>query len=222
MQLGILSIEPVRMTLSFLPEVQSSPFTGAYPNPSQLVADRPKFILMVQPMNLQGAIWQAILRSQQISVLWEAADVNLQGSLNHLGAAGLALPDLLLIDTRIQTFNTYAFCRWCRDRYPQLKIVLVNGAQKEVTPSEREWAVYQGASDLLPRFRKDTLVSGAVVRMRRILDLLDCPTMNQGALVAALLAVQKVAHANEPYSGNHSGNHSSNHSSNHYSDKDSL
>lgn len=173
------------------PLVQRFASTGARSTDSLRMADYPKFVLMVQPMNLQGAIWQTILRSQSLSVIWEAADVNLPNSLNHLKQAGLALPDLLLIDTRIQTFNAYAFCRWCREHYPELKIVLVNGVQKEITPSEREWAVFQGASELMPRFQRDSLVSGAVSRVRRILDLLDCPSMNQGTLVSALLSIQK-------------------------------
>ncbi|HEY9664539.1 MAG TPA: hypothetical protein V6C65_39365, partial [Allocoleopsis sp.] len=91
------------------------------------------------------------------------------------------------------TFNAYTFCRWCREHCPQVKIVLVNGAQEEITPSEREWAIYQGAAELMPRFRRDTLISGAVSRIRRILDLLDCPTLNQGRLVSALLSIQRVA-----------------------------
>lgn len=152
----------------------------------------PKFVLMVQPMNLQGAIWQAILRSQNLSVMWEAADVNLPATFSHLQRAGVSLPDLLLLDTRVQTFNVYTFCRWCREHCPQVKIVLVNGSQEEITSSEREWAIYQGATELMPRFRRDTLISGAVSRIRRILDLLDCPTMNQGRLVSALLSIQRV------------------------------
>lgn len=179
------------------PSVQTSASTSDRSTESSLVHDA-KFVLMVQPMNLQGAIWQAILRSQQISVIWEAADVNLQSSLVHLKEAGLAPPDLILIDTRVQTFNAYTFCRWCRDHCPETKVVLVSGAQKEVTPSERAWALYQGASELLPRFRRDSLVSGAVTRVRRILDLLDCSTLNQSALVTSLLAIQKVTNSRDP------------------------
>jgi CheY-like chemotaxis protein len=155
---------------------------------TSIMADqRKKFVLMIQPMTRQGAIWQAILRSQQISVIWESPDVDLVDTVEHLRGAGVALPDLLLIDTRLQTLNPYAICRWRRKHCPEVKIVLINGAQKEITPSEREWAIYQGASDLLPRFQRDRLMSGAVNRIRRILDLLDCPTLDSGALVAALI-----------------------------------
>lgn len=151
------------------------------------MADSPKFVLMIQPMSRQAAIWQVILRSQNISVIWEHPDVNLAESFQHLQTAKVPLPDLLLIDTRVQTVNAYSLCRWCRDHYPQIKIVLVNGAQKEVGPSERQWAIFQGASELFPRFQRDRLVSGAVTRVRRVLDLLDRPTLDSGALVNALL-----------------------------------
>lgn len=179
------------------PSVQSSQYASDRSAASSVENDA-KFVLMVQPMSLQGAIWQTILRSQHISVIWEAADVNLPSSLVHLKEAGLAPPDLLLIDTRVQTFNSYAFCRWCRDHFPDIKVVLISGAQKEITPSERAWALHQGASDLLPRFRRDSLVSGAVTRVRRVLDLLDCSTLNQSALVTSLLAIQKVANSKDP------------------------
>ncbi len=155
------------------------------------MADISKFVLMIQPVSRQGAIWQAILRSQRISVIWEHPDVKLADSFHHLKSRKVPLPDLLLIDTRVQSLNAYSICRWCRDHYPEVKIVLVNGAQKMVTPSERQWALFQGASDLLPRFQRDRLVSGAVLKVRRILDLLDRPTLDSSALVNALIGATR-------------------------------
>jgi CheY-like chemotaxis protein len=161
------------------------------------MAETRKFVLMIQPMSRQGAIWQSILRSQNLSVIWEQPDVSLADSFKHLRLVKVPLPDLLLIDTRIQTVNAYSLCRWCRDHYPELHVVLVNGAQKEISPSEREWAIYQGASDLLPRFQRDRLVSGAVARIRRILELLDRPTLDSGALVNALMGASREDHKKE-------------------------
>lgn len=155
------------------------------------MADNSKFVLMIQPMSRQGAIWQSILRSQQIAVIWEHPDVNLADSFKHLKSAQVALPDLLLLDTRLQAINAYSTCRWCRDHYPEVLVVLVNGAQKEISPSEREWALYQGAADLLPRFQRDRLVSGAVARVRRILELLERPNLDSGALVNALIGASR-------------------------------
>lgn len=154
----------------------------------------PTFILMIQPMSHQGAIWQTILRSQQLSVIWESSDVDLLGSLGRLKQAEVALPDLLLIDTRTQKFNPYSTCRWSRRHCPELKILLVNGAQKAITPAEREWAMLQGAVDLLPRLQRDRLMSGAVDRVKRVLEILERSTFDSKALVQALL---KVSRANE-------------------------
>jgi CheY-like chemotaxis protein len=150
-----------------------------------------KFVLMIQPVSRQGLLWQSILRSQNIAVIWEHPDVNLAESFKHLKAAAVNLPDVLLIDTRVQTVNAYSLCRWCREHYPEVQVVLVNGSQKEISRSEREWATFQGASDLLPRFQRDRLVSGAVSKVRRILELLDQPTLNSGALVNALMSATR-------------------------------
>ncbi|HEY9627105.1 MAG TPA: response regulator [Coleofasciculaceae cyanobacterium] len=155
------------------------------------MADFPKFVLMVQPMSYQGAVWQAILRSQDISVIWESPDVDLADSFSRMQAAQIALPDLLLMDTRVQKFNPYSICRWSRKSCPDLKILLINGAQKEIAPSEREWAILQGAMDLLPRFQRDRLMSGAVDRIQRALELLEAPDLNSKALVAALLKLSR-------------------------------
>lgn len=155
------------------------------------MADPANFVLIIQPMSRQGTIWQSILRSQGISVIWEHPDVDLAESFKHLKSARVALPDLLLIDTRVQTINAYSLCRWCRARYPEVQIVLINGAQKEISLSEREWALHQGAADLLPRFQRERLVSGAVARIRRILELLDRHTLDSGALVNALMGASR-------------------------------
>ncbi|HIK53599.1 MAG TPA: response regulator [Synechococcales cyanobacterium M55_K2018_004] len=147
----------------------------------------PKFVLMVHPTGRQGAIWQAVLRSQKLSVLWESPDVDLPASLNHLADHHAKLPNLLLIDTRIQALNPYKLCRWGQQVFPDLKIVLVNGAQTVITPTEREWAKYQGAADLLAGFQPDRLVTGGVSKVQRVLELLEHQPLEQGALVAALL-----------------------------------
>lgn len=151
------------------------------------MGDAAPFVLMIQPVSRQGILWQTILRSQNIAVIWERPDVNLSNSFKHLKSAKVPLPHLLLIDTRVQAINAYSVCRWCRDRYPEVRVVLVNGAQKEISPSEREWAICQGAADLLPRFQHDRLMSGAVARVRRILELLDQHTLDSSALVSCLL-----------------------------------
>ncbi len=150
-----------------------------------------KFILIVHPLGLQGLIWQSMLRSQHISVIWESPDVNLIDSINRIKQAGCALPDLLLIDTRLHTVRPYHVCRWCHQNCPEVKVVLVNGAQWEILPAEQQWAINQGAADLLPRFQHDKLVSDAMVRVKQILNLLEIPTFDSGKLISVLLKMKR-------------------------------
>jgi len=150
-----------------------------------------KLVLIVQPVRLQGLIWQAVLKSQKISVIWESPETNLAENLDQLKAAGLVLPDLLILDMQSSGFNPYAFCRWCREQYPKTKVVLTNSGQTEISLSERQWAVNQGASDLLPRFHHENLVSGVAISVKRILEILDSHPLNNGALISVLLNIKR-------------------------------
>ncbi len=150
-----------------------------------------KLVLIVQPIRLQGLIWQAVLKSQNIAVIWESPHTDLADNLDQLKMAGLALPDLLILDMQTSTLNPYAFCRWCREQYPGTKVVLTNSKQMEISLSERQWAVNQGASDLLPGFRRDNLVTGVTNAVKRILEILDDTPLNNGALIAVILSMKR-------------------------------
>lgn len=160
---------------------------------------------MVQMTRLQGLIWQTVLKSQQLSVIWETPDIDLFDSITQLQQAGLALPDLLLIDVRMDHFNPYAFCRWCQQNHPTVKVILTNPSQKEILPSERQWAVHQGASDFLPGFQLENLVSSVAFSVKRVLDILDSHPLNNGALISVLLSMKRQLDAR---SGNRSVEHS--------------
>ena len=153
--------------------------------------DSQKLILMVQPSRLQGLIWQTVLKSQQLSVIWESPTADLADNLDQIKAAGLTLPDLLLVDMQVPELNPYAFCRWCREQYPGLKLVLTNSNQAAISLSERQWAVNQGASDLLAGFQQDNLVSGVTSSVKRVLEILDGQPLNNGALISVLLAMKR-------------------------------
>lgn len=155
------------------------------------MADQQKLVLMIQPTRLQGLIWQTVLRSQQIKVIWETPETDLVQSISQLVHAGLTLPDLLLIDIRLRDFNPYAFCRWCRENCPELTVILVNAAQKEIIPSERQWAILQGAEDLLPGFDLDNLVTSVTMGLRRALEALDGQPLDNGALISVLLSMRR-------------------------------
>lgn len=162
------------------------------------MSDSTKFVLMVLPIGRQGKIWQAVLRSQNISVLWESIDINLPYNLLQLQKLGIPLPDLILLDTRLQSLNPYRFCRWSRSAMPELKVVLTNGLQTRILPSEQAWARQQGAIELLPRFDHEHLVTGGIYKAQRILEILEIPKLNQGPLVSALLHFSRTSFNQTP------------------------
>lgn len=145
-----------------------------------------KFVVIVFPNGLQGQIWAAILRSQNLSVIWESPDVALPQILKTLHEQQ-ALPDLLILDTRLHHLQPYRLCRWCQRQRFATQILLVNGAQPQILPAERQWARAQAAADLLPRIAKQALVSGAASNLQHVLDILGARSCNQRAMVKALL-----------------------------------
>lgn len=146
---------------------------------------------MVQPNRLQGAIWQAVLKSQEITVIWEVADANLPESFGQLKQAGLRLPEVLLLDAQSPGLNPLMFCRWCREYHPDVQVVLTDHTQREIPSYERRWALYQGAADFLPGFQRQNFVSSVAEAVKRILELLDNHPLNNGALISVLLAMRR-------------------------------
>ncbi|WP_036531470.1 hypothetical protein [Neosynechococcus sphagnicola] len=154
-----------------------------------------KTVLMMQPLQNQGQIWHTALTSQELAVIWEAEDFPLVESLTQMQQLGLDLPDLLLLDVRAQSMNPYGFCRWCRDHCPSVKVLLTNSQQSEISPSERRWAMSQGAFDLLPGFQPDILMVGVTSAINRILQILEWQPLQQEKLI---LALQELTAENTP------------------------
>ena len=146
---------------------------------------------MINSNQLQSIIWQTVFKSQRISVIQESPDTDLSTNLEQLKEAGLILPSLLLIDIHQIGFNPYSFCRWCREHHPTLKVVLINSQQLDVSPPERQWAMNQGAADLLPGFNLDNLVSSVTAGTKSVLSVLNNQELDNGALIAVLLKMKR-------------------------------
>ena len=144
---------------------------------------------MLQPPKLQSEIWRTALVSQRIAVVQESPDVDLAQTFGELERVGMALPNLLLVDLAVEELNPYALCRWCRDRYPSIKVILTGGMQTEIPLSERRWATLQGADDLLPGFRPTKLLPSVVTSVRRVMEVLDERLALETSLLPALLAL---------------------------------
>jgi DNA-binding response OmpR family regulator len=155
------------------------------------MSDFKKLVLMVQPSRMQGLIWQAVLKSQGISVIWESSSTDLTESMEQLHQAGLTLPDLLLVDVGLKTGNAFDLCRWCREHQAEVKLILTDCSQNEITDYERRWAMYQGAIDLLPAFQRESLVSNVAEAVKRVLQVLDEHPLDNGALISILLSMKR-------------------------------
>lgn len=155
------------------------------------MTDSQKLVLMIQPVKLQGLIWQAVLKSQGISVIWESPQVDFIDNVRQLKKAGLALPDAILVDVGIEGFNPYAFCRLCRDRYSEMQVILTNTARNDIHPSERQWAMHQGAADYLPAFQPESLVTSVTHGVKAVLQAISSEPLENGALVSVLFSIKR-------------------------------
>ncbi len=161
--------------------------------PTQLQDTSPKTVLITQASQYQGDIWREVLTSQGISLMGLSPDVDLQQLIEQRAQTGESLPDLLLLDMTTLRPNPYSFCRWCHAQYPQLKIVLTSGTRTEVPSSERQWAIYQGALDLLPAFPDSNLFASMVdtsTKVRAVLKILNANPISQQSLASALMSIQ--------------------------------
>jgi diguanylate cyclase (GGDEF)-like protein/PAS domain S-box-containing protein len=162
---------------------------------TQLQGAAPKTVLMLQASQRQGEIWREALTSQGISVMPLDPDVDLQTFIEQRVRAEGTLPDLLLLDMTTLRPNPYSFCRWCHSEYPQFKIILTSGTRTEVPPSERQWAIYQGAVDLLPAFPDENLFANIVdiaTKVRILLNAIEAQPISQQSLASALMSIQSV------------------------------
>jgi diguanylate cyclase (GGDEF)-like protein/PAS domain S-box-containing protein len=163
-----------------------------------------KTVLLMQSSQAQADIWRAALQSQGIKLIGLNSEVNLQEMIQQRAQSGRSLPDLLLVDMTILRPNPYSFCRWCHSEYPQLKIVLTSGTRTEVPASERQWAIHQGAVDLLAAFPEEKLFSKLVdiaAKVRSLLNVLDSHPVSQQSLASALMSVQTIANSQDTMIG---------------------
>ncbi len=142
--------------------------------------DSRKSVLLLQGSPFQGKIWYEILSACGILVKYRNfADPNLKENIETIIARLEKFPNLLVADIEILKPNAYEFCRWCRDNYPDLKIILIGSHRTEIFMSEKRWAIHQGAVDLLPDFSEDSFfsihLSDMIERVECILAALEMP-----------------------------------------------
>ncbi|HIK34509.1 MAG TPA: response regulator [Thermosynechococcus sp. M98_K2018_005] len=143
-------------------------------------------ILMTQALQRQGEIWHNILSSQNLTVTWENLDADILAVLEGMEAAGLALPQLLLLDMGMTVTNPYRFCQVAQSRWPGIPVVITAGHDPQISAAERRWALRMGAVDLLPGIQESSLIATAVSHLTRVLEILDALPIQQDALMESL------------------------------------
>jgi pSer/pThr/pTyr-binding forkhead associated (FHA) protein len=108
---------------------------------------QPLQVLMLQSSALQGEVWQEILQTLKISVLWATSDNEFTTQID-LDAAANRLPQLLMIDVRAYNGNPYYFCRWCHNKYPKVSIILIDSSRQEISNLECQVAIKSGAKTI--------------------------------------------------------------------------
>lgn len=175
-------------------------FEIEFQNSSNLSAEkmshRQKLVLLLQTSDFQGKIWQEILNTGEISVVYKNfSDPNLHENIETIIKSLKKFPDLLVADVEILKPNAYEFCRWCRDYYPGLKIILISNSRTEIFSSERRWAINQGAIDLLLGFSEDSFFSteltDVIARVDCILQALDVPASTLSSLEPVLRSLMQ-------------------------------
>jgi CheY-like chemotaxis protein len=153
---------------------------------------------MLQTSRVQGNIWRTILTSQGIDVIWQTTGFELPISLDQLGVPTRSKIDLLLIDIQTPKPNPYAFCRWFRERSPDVKVIFTNGSRNHVSPLDRRWALQQGAVELLPGFTEErnllSQISEVVESIKLVMQVLEQDVPDQKTLLAALQHLQQGSH----------------------------
>jgi pSer/pThr/pTyr-binding forkhead associated (FHA) protein len=155
-----------------------------------------RLVLLVQDIEMQAKIWQDILHACGISVVSESlAEHSLQERLATLLTSLSKFPDLLLVDMEALKPNPYEFCRWSRQEYPHLKIILTCANREEISDSEKRWVAQQGAVDLLPGFSSESFFSlrltDVIERIECVLNTLQIPTAQLASLEPVLRSLSQ-------------------------------
>lgn len=151
-------------------------------------------VLLMQASSVQTDIWREVLASQGIALTVLNLETDLRENIEQRAHNHEPLPDLLLLDMTVLRPNPYSFCRWCHNHYPQLKIVLTSGTRTEVPQSERQWAIHQGAVDLLSAFPEDRLFSNFLnitTKVSTVLKILNWPAVSQQSLTNVLSTMRQ-------------------------------
>lgn len=153
-----------------------------------------KQALMIHASAIQGKIWQEILLSQSIDVLWEVPGAHLQQIIGLQATANL-LPPLLIIDIQAVKEDIYGLCHWCRQQGLSVQILLVDSSRSDIPDSEQAYINKLGFLSLFPALPAGQLSSCRPHIFQMTLSLLTAfqeHTLNRDPLSYALQTLDQL------------------------------
>lgn len=153
-----------------------------------------KQALMIHASAIQGKIWQEILLSQSIDVLWEVPGAHLQQIIGLQATANL-LPPLLIIDIQAVKEDIYGLCHWCRQQGLSVQILLVDSSRSDIPDSEQVYINKLGFLSLFPALPAGQLSSFRPHIFQMTLSLLTAfyeHTLNRDPLSYALQTLDQL------------------------------
>ena len=148
-------------------------------------------VIIIQPLQIQRVIWQQVLKSQGISITIASPQTAPSQTLSEMKRKGVPLPSLLIIERQLPNLNPQTFCQWCYENFPDLKVLFHNGTQKEISPSERQALINDGAIDLLPAFQVENLTIGVIAGVKAALAALEGKSLQKDLLVSTLIELKR-------------------------------
>jgi phosphate transport system substrate-binding protein len=160
------------------------------------MVDHETSVIVIHSSSLQAELWKVALQSQNILAILESPEVSLHEITEILGRCDKTVPTLLLVDLGLKNLNAYALCRWCKENRPEQKIVLTSEQYHKMNSSPvRQWAIEQGAQELLPKFDLASLTSSTLMCLDRVLGILNQQIPDKDALITDLIAYCKTIRA---------------------------
>jgi pSer/pThr/pTyr-binding forkhead associated (FHA) protein len=153
-----------------------------------------KQALMIHASAIQGKIWQEILLSQGIDVLWEVPGAQLQQIIGLQATANL-LPPLLIIDIQSVKEDIYGLCHWCRQQGLSVQILLIDSSRSDIPDSEQAYITKLGFLSLFPALPAGQLFTRRLHIFEIALSLLTAfqeQTLNREPLSCALQTLDQL------------------------------
>lgn len=197
-------IEPILLTQGDL--LRIGPYEIEFQDSGELAVNQNstigKSVLLVQESEFQSKIWKEILCTFGISVHQEMSMDRSQPEQveKRLKPSG-TFPDLLIADVENLRPNAYEFCRWFREHYPDLRIILTCSDRSNIFQAEQRWAVHQGAVNFLPGFPEKspwTNLPEVATRVDSVLQAMNSQVLQQGTLEPILRSLMQKSGSAEP------------------------